>query len=94
MTAKAMAQLRTERGGQALFPNGRKKSQSPYRRQPGEFEVRIRPDGRLAVYGPDETMLDAIEAVDPENPSVVLRRKVKAHARNTRPKAASRARRP
>jgi len=49
----------------------------PHRTRPGEFELRIRPDGRLYVLAADEAIMDVIEAVDPRNPDVQKRRKAK-----------------
>ena len=49
----------------------------PHKRKPGELEVRIRPDGRVFVAEADEAMLDVCEALDPENPLVVKRKKAK-----------------
>jgi hypothetical protein len=45
------------------------------KRKPGELEIRIRPDGRVFIAEADEAMLDVCEALDPDNPVVVKRKK-------------------
>jgi hypothetical protein len=48
------------------------------RRKPGELEIRIRPDGRVFVAEADEAMLDVCQALDPKNPLLAKRQKVKS----------------
>jgi hypothetical protein len=36
----------------------------PYKRKPGEFEIRILPDGRVLIPAPDETLLDVARALN------------------------------
>ena len=36
----------------------------PYKKKPGEFEIRILPDGRVLIPAPDETLLDAARAMN------------------------------
>ncbi|MGO8702314.1 MAG: hypothetical protein ACLQVA_00745 [Candidatus Brocadiia bacterium] len=47
-------------------------------RRPGDLEIRIRPDGRVFISEADEAMLDVCQALDPENPVLVQRRKGKS----------------
>jgi hypothetical protein len=49
-----------------------------HKRAPGELEIRIRPDGRVFVAVADEAMLDVCQALDPDNPVVLKRRKAKS----------------
>ncbi|MGD0596795.1 MAG: hypothetical protein ABSA64_04640 [Sedimentisphaerales bacterium] len=35
----------------------------PYKQKPGEFEIRILPDGRVLMPAPDEAMLDVSRAL-------------------------------
>jgi len=37
-------------------------SQTPYKREQGDFELRILPDGRLVMIAPDETLLEIAKA--------------------------------
>jgi len=53
-------------------------SQKPYKRKPGELEIRIRPDGRVYMAAVDDAMLDVWAALDPENPLVIKRREAKS----------------
>ena len=52
-----------------------------YKSKPGDFEVRILPDGRIYMVAADEKMFDLAEAIDPDNRALVKRRKVKASDR-------------
>ena len=40
-------------------------SQTPYRREQGDFELRILPDGRLVMIAPDETLMEIAKAFEP-----------------------------
>ena len=53
-------------------------SKKPHKRKPGDYEIRISPDGRVYLVAADEAMLDLAESLDPENPAVLKRRKAKA----------------
>jgi hypothetical protein len=52
-------------------------SRKPYKRKPGDLEIRIRPDGRVFVAEADEALLDVCQALDPNHPSLAKRRKAK-----------------
>lgn len=39
----------------------------PYKRRPGDFEIRVLKSGRVVMIAPDETLLEAARAVDPNN---------------------------
>ena len=57
----------------------------PYKRKPGEFEMRILRDGRLVVVTPDDGIMDVVAAMDPDNPIVTQRREGKENVqRNPR----------
>ena len=53
-------------------------SREPYKRKPGDLEIRIRPDGRVFVAEADEALLDVCQALDPDHPLLAKRRKAKA----------------
>jgi hypothetical protein len=46
-------------------------------RRPGDLEIRIRPDGRIFIAEADEALLDVCQALDPRNPMLVKRRRMK-----------------
>ncbi|MDH7599541.1 MAG: hypothetical protein QHH07_07915 [Sedimentisphaerales bacterium] len=37
--------------------------QRPYKKRPGDLEIRILKDGRLVLVGPDQALLDLAKAV-------------------------------
>ena len=59
----------------------------PYKRKPGDLEIRIRPDGRLYMSALDDAMLDVWAALDPENPLVIQRKEAKSRAKSRGVKA-------
>jgi len=54
----------------------------PYKRKPGDFEIRILPDGHVCIVAGDEKMFDLAEALDPKNPSLAERRRAKASGKS------------
>lgn len=42
----------------------------PYKRKPGDLEIRILKNGRVIMITPDETLLEVAQIVDPNNSSV------------------------
>ncbi len=53
-------------------------SDKPSKRKPGDFEVRIAPDGRVLIAAADDAMFDLAEAIDPDHPAIARRRKARA----------------
>jgi hypothetical protein len=39
-------------------------TQEPYKRQQGDFELRIRSDGSIVFVAPDETLLEIAQAIE------------------------------
>ncbi len=39
-------------------------TRKPYKRQQGDFEIRILGDGRLVMVAPDETLLEIAQAIE------------------------------
>ena len=39
----------------------------PYKRKPGDFEVRILSDGRVVMVAPDEELMEIARVVDPNS---------------------------
>ena len=64
-------------------------SKKPYKKEPGDFEVRIASDGRVYVVAADDPMFDLAEALDPNHPALIKRRKAKQReqAKDHDPKA-------
>jgi hypothetical protein len=38
----------------------------PYKRKPGDLEVRILADGRVVMIAPDEMLLEVAQAIEPK----------------------------
>ncbi len=49
-----------------------------FKPDPGDFEVRILPGGRVCIVAADDEMFDLAEAIDPDNPDLIKRRKAKS----------------
>ena len=56
-----------------------------FKPDPGDVEVRIRPDGKVYVIAADEETLDLAEGIDPDNPVVAKRRKAKKRGKAPTP---------
>ena len=39
----------------------------PYKRKPGDFEIRILNNGKVVMITPDETLMEIAKEVEPEN---------------------------
>ena len=40
---------------------------TPYKRKPGDFEIRILNDGKVVMLAPDETLVEIAQTVDPRH---------------------------
>jgi hypothetical protein len=40
---------------------------TPYKRKPGDFEIRILKNGKVVMVAPDETLVEIAQTVDPKN---------------------------
>ena len=40
---------------------------TPYKRKPGDFEIRILNNGKVIMITPDETLMEIAQEVDPHN---------------------------
>ena len=49
-----------------------------FKPEPRDFEVRILSDGRVCIVAADDEMFDLAEAIDPDNPDLIKRRKAKS----------------
>jgi hypothetical protein len=52
-----------------------------YKRQPGDFEIRILRDGRTIFVSPNEAMLDVARILNADNPNVQTRKETTEHVR-------------
>ena len=46
----------------------------PYKRKPGDFEIRILNSGKVVMITPDETLMEIAQIVEPDSSSLVARR--------------------
>ena len=53
----------------------------PYKRKPGEFEIRILPDGRVLMPAPDEALLEVARILDKSGDKKSLAGKAKKNDR-------------
>jgi len=54
----------------------------PYKRKPGEFEIRILKNGRVVMVAPDEALIEVAKAVEPNNAALPPKTEVKVKCRN------------
>ena len=40
---------------------------TPYKRKPGDFEIRILKNGKVVMVAPDETLVEIAQVVDPKH---------------------------
>lgn len=57
-------------------------SEERYETRPGDFELRILPDGRVCIVAADEEVFDLAEALAPDDPCILRRRKAKASGKS------------
>ncbi|NQV35171.1 MAG: hypothetical protein HQ515_20925 [Phycisphaeraceae bacterium] len=43
-------------------------NKEPYKRQPGDYEIRLLKDGRMVLVGPDQTLLDMAKDLSSPTP--------------------------
>ncbi len=53
----------------------------PYKRRPGDYEIRILTDGRVIMIGPDDDMMEVARAIDPQNNTLSSVKENQAHVR-------------
>lgn len=44
----------------------------PYKRKPGDFEIRILNSGKVVMIMPDETLIEIAQVVEPDNCALPL----------------------
>jgi hypothetical protein len=45
-------------------------NKTPYKRQPGDYEIRLLKDGRMVLVGPDQTLLDIAKEMSEPTPDM------------------------
>ena len=45
-------------------------SKQPYKRQPGDYEIRLLNDGRMVLVGPDQTLLEIAKELSEPTPDM------------------------
>jgi len=43
------------------------KTNKPYMRKPGDFEIRILKDGKVVMLAPDETLMEIAKIIEPNH---------------------------
>ena len=54
----------------------------PYRRKPGDFEIRIKPDGQVIMLAPDQALIELATMLDSSLMQPDLEKERKEDARN------------
>lgn len=49
----------------------------PYKRKPGDFEIRILRSGKVVMLAPDETLMEVARTVEPDNSALSLKMETK-----------------
>lgn len=53
----------------------------PYKRKPGDFEIRILKNGKVVMVAPDETLVEIAQVVDPKHCAAPTKMETKENAR-------------
>ena len=61
----------------------------PYKRKPGDFEIRILNDGKVIMLAPDESLIEVAQAVDPVNTPAKMEIKENGRSRTNKTKKAN-----
>lgn len=59
----------------------------PYKRKPGEFEIRILKNGKVVMAAPDETLVEIAQTVDPKHFATQHKTEMKENVRRQKSKA-------
>ncbi len=54
----------------------------PYKRNPGEFEIRILKNGRVIMVAPDEALVEVARVVEPNNVALPPKTEAKVKCQN------------
>ena len=59
----------------------------PYKRKPGDFEIRILKNGKVVMVAPDETLVEIAQTVDPKHCATKNKMEMKENVRRQKSKA-------
>lgn len=59
----------------------------PYKRKPGDFEIRILNNGKVVMMAPDEILVEIAQVVDPHHCVVSTKTEIKEDVRSQTDKA-------
>ncbi len=54
---------------------------TPYKRKPGDFEIRILKNGKVVMITPDETLVEIAQTVDPKHCATQHKTEIKENVR-------------
>ena len=54
----------------------------PYKRKPGDFEIRILSNGKVLMIAPDEKLVEIARVMDPDNSATLSKMETKENARS------------
>ena len=54
----------------------------PYKRKPGDFEIRILKNGKVVMITPDETLVEIAQTVDPKHCATLHKMETKENVRS------------
>ncbi len=54
----------------------------PYKRKPGDFEIRILNNGKVVMVAPDETLVEIAQTVDPKHCATQHKTETKENVRS------------
>ena len=60
---------------------------TPYKRKPGDFEIRILKNGKVVMVAPDETLMEIAQTVDPKHCATQHKTETKKNARRQKSEA-------
>ncbi len=55
---------------------------TPYKRKPGDFEIRILKNGKVVMVAPDETLVEIAQTVDPKHCATQHKTETKGNVRS------------
>ncbi len=55
---------------------------TPYKRKPGDFEIRILKNGKVVMVAPDETLVEIAQTVDPKHCATQHKTETKENVRS------------
>ena len=60
---------------------------APYKRKPGDFEIRILKNGKVVMVAPDETLVEIAQTVDPKDCAAATKMETKEDVRRQKSEA-------